>query len=66
MFKVKKNLYSLSSVCHAHEDIVKDLMNAEVTGSKQEEFVNDNKNKEIIILLSNTEKQVKNYFYQHS
>ena len=41
MFKVKKNLYSLSSVCHAHEDIVKDLMNAEVTGSKQEEFVND-------------------------
>ena len=42
MFEDKKNLYNLSSEYHAHEDIEKDLLNAEVIGRKlQEEFVND-------------------------
>ena len=34
-------MYSLLSGYHAHEDIEKDLMNAEVIGGKQQEFVND-------------------------
>ena len=41
MFEDEKNLYSLSSGYHADEDIEKDLMNAEVIGRKQEEFVTD-------------------------
>ena len=42
MFKDKKDLHSLLSGHHAHEDIEKDLMNAEVIGKKlQEGFVND-------------------------
>ena len=42
MFEDEKNLYSLSSGFHGHEDIEKDLMNAEVIDRKQqEEFIND-------------------------
>ena len=36
----QKNLYSLLSGYHAHKDIEKDLMNAEVIGKPQEGFVN--------------------------
>ena len=40
MFEDEKNLYSLSSGYHTHENIEKDLMNAEVIEQKgQEEFV---------------------------
>ena len=42
MFEDEKNLYSLSSGYHAHEDIEKNLINAEVIGRKQQEqFVSD-------------------------
>ena len=42
MFEDEKNLYSLSSGFHGHEDIEKDLMNTEVIDRKQqEEFIND-------------------------
>ena len=42
MFEDEKSVYSPSSGYHAHGDIEKDLMNAEVIGRKQqEEFVND-------------------------
>ena len=42
MFEDEKNLYSLSSGFHGHEDIEKDLMSTEVIDRKQqEEFIND-------------------------
>ena len=41
MFEDEKSVYSPSSGYHAHGDIEKDLMNAEVIGRKQQEFVND-------------------------
>ena len=42
MLEDEKNLYSLPSGYHAHEDYEKDLMNAEVIGRRLlEEFVKD-------------------------